>query len=218
MDWGISWLGVASLVATLLIAFYVYRLQRKESETWAEGDGKWKREATSHLEELREIMRGLAEQNAVALEERIEADSEPEPGGEGAGASVPTAPTGLAEHERDLRAEGVQLDFNKLVWAKKVRCDGEQRGNLGWFVSDGGENRYFIHRGRGLTVRPAIPRSLLDAWRQETSREPCEIELDYRTGVGPGNHAWFVRTYDGSTWRVSKGGAGRTAPTVTLLD
>ncbi|GMA38620.1 hypothetical protein [Mobilicoccus caccae] len=211
MDLGLTWLGIASLLATLAIAFYVHRLQRKDSESWAEVDGEWKRESTAIFNELREVVRELAEQNAVAQEVRIEADSEPEPGQEPPNSASPSAPAGLSEYVKGLRAENVQLNFDNLRWTKKIRCDGEQRGNLGWFVGDDGENRYFIHRGRGLTVRPSIPRSLLDAWLQDTGREPCEIELDYRTGVGPGNHAWFVRTYDGTTWRVARGEKGRVA-------
>lgn len=213
MDSGLTWLGVISLAATSAIAFYVYRLQSKQSAYHARG-------LSTTMDDLRNEVRDYATgvALAVAQNERVEADSDPEPGDENPDAIIPNTPREAAKYKNDLRDEGVDLDFDNLKWSKKVRCNGESRGNLGWFVGDLGDARYFIHRGRSTTIRPAIPKSLLTAWRQETDKEPCEIELDYQTGTGRGNHAWYIQTYDGTTWRVVRGGHGKKTPTVTRLN
>lgn len=245
MVWGWTWAGliglglaVLGLVATAFVAWLVYRLQRKTHDDWAASDDGWKSgldegvdalkggvedlksaidEARAEVAALEDLVRETAEQKAAEEKERIEADSAPEPGDDSTGGVIPNAPGRLKEYVQDLRNEGLPLDYANLTWKKKVRCTGDRRGNLGWFVDDGGDKRYFIHRGRKTTVRPAIPRRLLEAWEDETGREPCEVELDYQTGVGRGNHAWFLRTYDGTTWRVTQGGQGRRTPTVTEL-
>lgn len=224
MEWGWTWVGVFGLLATVGVALLVFRLQKKTHDEWNDSDKRWKTDLDAGVSELRgevatlgELIRQLAEQKAAAQEERIVADSEPETGEDGR-TTTPSVPRRLDDYVRDLRSLNVPLDLGNLTWKKKVRCDGDQRGNLGWFVDDGGDNRYFIHRGRTTTVRPAIPGPMLDAWRQETGRQPCEIELDYQTGAGRGNHSWFLRAYDGTTWRISSGGQGKKTPTVTVLE
>lgn len=235
MERGWTWFGVLSLVLSLLatgvVAYLVYRLQQKTHDDWADSDQGWKtdldagvndlrgavEEARGEVADLGELVRQLAEQKAAAQEERIVADAAPE-AGEDSSTGIPSGPGRLDDYVQDLRSLNVPLNFDSLTWKKKVRCDGDQRGNLGWFVDDGGDKRYFIHRGRTTTVRPAIPRPLLDAWRQETGRKPCEIELDYQTGAGRGNHSWFLRAYDGTTWRISSGGQGKKTPTVAVME
>lgn len=218
MDSGLSWLGILSLGATALIAYYVYRLQKKEGESRDERDGAWKGAIRQAVEDLGEIVRQVAEQLAAAEEERIVAEAATETADEGADTSVLDRPRNVDDYLEALRSASVSIDASKAVWKKKARSSGERRGNLGWFVEDGREKRYFIHRGRTTTVRPAIPRSMLEAWEKKTKRDPKEIELDYQTGAGRGNHAWFVRTYDGKTWRISRGGQGKIGPTVTELE
>lgn len=230
MTWGWTWVGIIGLVETGLVALFVYLLQSKTHDDWAASDEGWKTDLDAGVQDMRgavdaaqrevadlgELVRQLAEQVASEQDERIVADSEPEVGDEGnANTSVPRKEEKYIE---ELQSRRLPLDLRNLNWKKKVRCDGDQRGNLGWFVDDGGEKRYFIHRGRTTTVRPAIPRRLLDAWEQATGRKPCEVKLDYQTGTGRGNHPWFLRAYDGTTWRISSGGQSKTTPTVTELE
>lgn len=211
-----------SLLATLLVAVLVYSRQSQDHTVWTRGDSTWKQTLDKAVKELGdavsavdEMVRGLAEKQADAENQQVEADSEPEPGGiDGA-----TRQRALREElTQSLRHRGVQIHVSRLAWKKKTRCNGDHRGNLGWFVDDGGDKRFFIHRGRTTTVRTAIPRPLLEAWESHTGRTSCEIELDYQTGAGRGNHAWFVRTYDGGTWRITKGGQGKNEVTVVEIE
>lgn len=165
--------------------------------------------------ELTELVRQLAEQKAT--EEQVRIAEESELGLEQTG--IPTEhaePAQKDDYIRELQSRSLPLKFDSLNWNKKVRCDGDQRGNLGWFVDDG-DKRYFIHRGRTTTVRPARPSNMLAEWRKKTQKNPYEIELDYQTGENRGNHAWYVRTYSGRTWRIAMGGQSKTTPTITEL-
>lgn len=230
MESGFSWLSWISLAATFALGVFIFFQQRNADEAWQTRDNTWKSDQNSAVENIRSAVSDLdravqevAEVVAGLDQERIEADptEEPEPadGMDQGPTSMPTTsnPPDMSSYVDALRAHGVRLDLDNLKWRKKVRYDGG-RGNLGWFVEDeSGDKRYFIHRGRGTSVRQAIPRLLLEEWEAVTGRNPSEIELDYQTGVGRGNHAWFVRTFDGQTWRIAAGGYGKTRPTVTLL-
>jgi len=226
MEWGLTWLGIASLLATGAVAALVYFRQNRDHARWAKPDSEWKTELKSMVEtlegavgdvdtgveELNSAIRELSEKLAQADEREVAADAEPVPG-EPIDADA-TAPANVDEYTKELKARGIQLDYSKLRWSKKVRADGDGRGNLGWFVDSGGGKRYFIHRGRKTLIRPAIPRDLLAEWEKATGKHPREVELDYQTGRGKGNHAWYVRTYGGNTWRI---GTGKGAAAVTPL-
>lgn len=230
MELGINLLGLVSLIATLFLGLWVYKLQRNDASRWQTDDKEWKStlgsavdEVAGAVETLDIAVRSVAEAVARLDQERIDAD----PTGEAESndrVSEPlqnsyaeTTPPDVDVYIGELKSRGIPLDYKNLNWRKKIRNDGG-RGNLGWFVNDGGNKRYFVHRGRGTAVREAIPRSLLEAWEQATGRDPSEVELDYQTGAGRGNHAWYLRTYGGQSWRIAAGGKGKTGPTVTPLE
>ncbi|MEI4744318.1 hypothetical protein [Rhodococcus erythropolis] len=206
MTWGWTYSGIVSLilglVATGLVAWLVYWMQDKD-QTALKGV----------VDRIDDAVREISEKLAEGEQHQIEEDS-----GEIAGEPTTAdaaSPGNAEEYVRELKSRGIPLDYSKLRWSKKVRADGDGRGNLGWFVDDGGLKRYFIHRGRKTLVRPAIPRHLLTKWEEVTGKDPREIELDYQTGSGKGSHAWFVRTYAGDTWRI---GTGKGSVVVAHLD
>ena len=132
-------------MATLLVAVLVYSRQSQDHTVWTRGDSTWKQTLDKAVKELGdavsavdEMVRGLAEKQADAENQQVEADSEPEPGGiDGA-----TRQRALREElTQSLRHRGVQIHVSRLAWKKKPRCDGDHRGNLGWFVDDGGDKR-----------------------------------------------------------------------------
>lgn len=56
----------------------------------------------------------------------------------------------------------------------------------------------------------------IEAWEEKVpGATPEDIRIDYQTGAGRGSHAWYIETYDGRTWKLSKGGAGVSGVTVT---
>ncbi len=234
---GFNVLGVVSLLLTILLAFWVYRLQHKESSQWQNTDSQWKGDLNGEIgkvdaavgridtaiADLDDAVRNVAESVARLEQDRIDADLT-EDLDSLIGSTTPSppenpdvTPVDVGAYIQALKASKIPLDYDALHWRKKVRCDGG-RGNMGWFVDDGGTKRFFIHRGRGISIREAVPRPLLEAWERETDKEPCEIELDFQTGVGRGNHSWYVRTFSGQTWRLSAGGNGKTDPTVALME
>lgn len=210
MAWDWTYSGILSLVlglfATAAVAWWVYVLQGREQTTLtclvSKIDG-----AVSEIAEM------LAEQQQQEIVEDIE-DIE-DSGDEEPNRADGDEPANKAAYVDALKARGIALDYDALRWKRKKRFKGEGRGNLGWFVDNLDGRRYFVHHGNRTVVRQAIPRDLLDAWKAETGKDSQEIELDYQTGRGPGNHAWFVRTYDGDRWRITK---GKGSVVVTSLD
>lgn len=227
MEMGFSVATILGILLSVLIAVTTYRLDRK----WRALDRQWQ-------EDFGDLLKGVSESVAEFRQTSIEADSEPEAepveervtsgrssdyseidgssvSAEASSGSVRTYPRDLAAYVDELRSRAIPLDYSNLSWSKKVRCgDEERRGNLGWFVSDGGDKRFFIHRGRGVLVREAIPQRYLTAWCEQTGLRPCEIELDFKSGSGSGNHSWHLRTYSGRAWRISAGGRAKTGLTV----
>ncbi|MEG9225502.1 hypothetical protein [Aeromicrobium sp. Sec7.5] len=116
----------------------------------------------------------------------------------------------------ELRARGAKLDWAKLIWRKKTTRP-PRRGNLGWFVySESSGERWFVHSGRAISARRAVPMERIEAWEEKVpGATPEDIRIDYQTGAGRGSHAWYIETYDGRTWKLSKGGAGVSGVTVT---
>ncbi|WP_032385957.1 hypothetical protein [Rhodococcoides fascians] len=206
MMWGWTYSGILSLalglIATALVAWLVYWMQSRD-HTALKGV----------VDRIDGAVREISEKLAEDEQHLIEQDSDSVQGDPTTADA--SAPAGIDDYIRELKGRGVKLDYSKLRWSKKVRADGDGRGNLGWFVDDGGSRRFFIHRGRKTVVRPAVPRHLLRKWEEVTGRNPREVELDYQTGRGSGSHAWFVRTYAGDTWRI---GTGKGSVTVTPLD
>lgn len=223
MDWGLNVLGIMSLMATVVIAFGIFRLQGRSDARWQGLDSSWKSEMRDLTHQVDEGVRLLAEQAAEKDAKDIQQDASIDDEGDSAApgdspsAAATLEPKDAAAYVEVLKAAGINVSYPDLKWARKVRGDGG-RGNLGWFVEDSSGKRYFVHRGRGGTVRPALPRRFLEAWETASGRRPTEIELDYQTGVGRGNHAWYVRTYSGDTWKLSAGGQGKSGITVTKID
>lgn len=170
---------------------------------------------------LLDHLHGLTRDNARMLEEMRELqiledpsisdgpDAEPD-------ALVPANKDALIQH---LKSVGALLTWDHLVWRKK-RTIPPTRGNLGWFVySHSTGQRWFVHSGRTITARPAVPMDRIDEWeRQVRGAQPEQIRIDYQTGSGRGNHAWYIETYSGETWKLSKGGLGTRGVTVTRVD
>ena len=213
LDLGISVLGVASFLASIagiLIAVHIARKQKFQSY-----------ELESIVRNLDPVVRNIekilkdnsqykAEQEAKSIEE--EADShvdEEEPTLDDEGMERPSKEDAYIAA---LNRRDTGLNTQSLRWRRKERPAAVgARGNLGWFVEDTDPNnndRWFIHHGRGWTVRPAVPRDLLELWKKNTGQNPQEIRLDYQTGSGSGNHSWYVETYKGDTWRLYKGNGG----------
>ena len=192
---------ILGLLATGGVAALVYCMQDRDQKALKDVVGS-----------IDDAVREISEKLAEAEQLQIEQDS-------GDVTEHPTradsaTPTNVEEYVKELKSRGIPLDYSKLRWSRKVRADADGRGNLGWFVDDGGDTRYFIYRGRRTLVRTAIPRDVLAEWEVATERSPREVELDYRTGSGRGNHAWFIRTYSGETWRI---GTGKGSSKVTYL-
>lgn len=167
-------------------------------------------------EEMYELLVQLgaerAKEEEAVLESDVEADSDPEPTTD----DGPT-PENHEEFVEALRKAGAKLDWDSLKWRKKARPSGG-RGNLGWFVQDNSHNeRWFVHKGRGVGVRRALPVDRLRAFEAQTGQKPTEIRLDYQVKLG-GNSAWYVETYAGQFFKISKGGRGKSEITVTPVD
>lgn len=213
MEWGWTWSAIAgigaSLVVTIVVAGLIYCWQKSEqdelSDTVDRIDGA--------VQGINRAVADVAEMLADREEQEIEEDLDDAVGEE----------PNRADGDKPAN-EGVYLDAlskrgikpgRDYRWARKSRKEGDGRGNLGWFIDLDDGRRYFVHHGRRTKVRQAIPRDLLDEWKAKTGREPTEIELDYQTGKGRGNHAWFIRTYHGERWRIAR---GKGSITVEKLD
>ncbi|MEV8336986.1 hypothetical protein [Leucobacter sp. NPDC077196] len=167
--------------------------------------GKLLQQVHEVAEETREIVRRGERAEAVAEAAEIEADSDPSDAYQG---DQPDMAEALIELLN--RHEKAQLDPTQVTWERKTSETGDQRGNRGWFVSPISEDRndrWFVHRGVKEKVRPAVPKDFLEAWTTTTGLSPRNIRLDYRTTENT-NAAWYVETYDGRTWKLSKGGRG----------
>lgn len=209
MEWAWTWSGivgiVAGLVGTVVVAGLIFWLQQKDQKAL----NRLVTRIDDTVVEVAEMLARRDDQQIVDDIADAAEDGDPEPN-----RADGNRPANEDAYVRALRGRGVTLSDNPR-WMKKVRDGGDGRGNLGWFVDVGDGRRYFIHHGRKTMVRQAIPRELLDAWKKETGRDSTEIELDYQTGSGRGNHAWFIRTYDGNRWKIAR---GKGSIVVTQLD
>ncbi len=188
----------------MVIALVIARRQHAQSE--AQG---------TVIADLEELARSHAEGLEDLRQQLIDADPTDDelPDAE-VSADEPTNPGPLVEK---LRASGAKLDWSNLVWRKKM-TNPPTRGNYGWFVySDVAGERWFVHSGRVITARRAVPQERLNAWSDHTRLRPEDIRIDYQVGTGRGSHSWYVETYGGRTWRLSKGGKGVHGVTVTEL-
>lgn len=216
--------GVMVSLAAIAIAVFIAVRQGKQSSDLQE-IVTLTRAAVDDLQQIavatEASVRVLAEDRAEALQSKIEREeqqeqeeresrSEPDP----AVAGDPDKPSNAHELLTYLHRHNADLEGDTVRWRRKRRSDGEARGNLGWFAEAPNGERWFVRKGRGEpTVRRAVPRDLLAAWQEATGLDPTSIRLDYR--VGGGNASWYVETYDGDTWRLSRGGRGKTEPTVS---
>lgn len=229
-----EWLSIAvSVVSTFAIGMLIYRKQKKDdaaqaklTQEWQATVSAWNTDASNTLQELKsniidldDLIRRGAEQASENEQREIQ---------EGLGADQlgdmrldddnAPQPHDVKKYDALLRARAPKLNRADYVWTRRPNPDDERRGNLGWYATDPDGVRYFVYIGRGTIVRESIPESLLNAWRAKTGLDLKDIDLDYQTGAGRGNHAWFIRTRDGQTWKITRGGQGRSTPTVSRID
>lgn len=133
------------------------------------------------------------------------AESDSLPGGE---------PRDKQAYIDSLKQRGAKLDFESLTWTRKGSQGDTAIGNTGWFVADSQGRRYYIRRGRTVTVLKVSPQSWIDEWRRVTSLDVSEVKTEYQVGSGSGNHAWYIKIHSGRTWKISAGGHGKTGLTV----
>lgn len=171
-----------------------------------------RRQSDEMYDLLVQIRAGRASEEEAVLESDVEADPDPEPAADDA-----SVPRSQEEFVEALKKAGANLEWNNLKWDKKAPPSGG-RGNLGWFVQDKSHNeRWFVHKGRGVGVRRALPVDRLQAFEEQTGQKPTDIRLDYQVKLG-GNSAWYVETYAGQFFKISKGGRGKSEITVTPID
>lgn len=209
--------GVLVSLVGIAIAWFIAVRQGKQSDDLREVVELTR----TAMEDLQEIaiatagsVRELAEVRAEKLERIIEEEEIADPTPSVVG--DPDDPLNADELLMYLHRSGADLEGHEVRWRRKRRSDGEARGNLGWFAESPKGERWFVRKGRGEpTVRRAVPRDLLAKWQAVTGLDPTAIRLDYR--VGGGNASWYVETYDGDTWRLSRGGRGKSEPTVSFV-
>lgn len=175
----------------------------------------------SMISEMDELLRQMVEARTESDQRAIEADmadfEEVDADDSAPGSSGSTPPDEEAYLAEVMRKYG-PLDPGRVRWDKKIN-ENEGRGNLGWFLTDlTSGKRFWIHRGREWYVRKAIPLGALEEWKKSSGLSPRAIDLDYQVGEGRGNHAWYVRTYSGETWRMTRGGRGNSGWNATRLD
>lgn len=198
-------LGTAAGFVSIFLAILIYRRQMTASTKATADAAQWN---ISHQKTINEI------ENVLAAQYKNNDDPVyPDP------LDARLRPKAEDEFKHALQEAGAKLDMDNLLWRQKTAADGRP-GNLGWFVetpSPKYTQRWFVRRAKNLTVRPAVPRDYLEAWESETGLDPTDIEVDYRENQGRGNHPWFVSTYDGDVWRLSKGGRGNDGVSVTKI-
>lgn len=129
-----------------------------------------------------------------------------------------TQPSYAREAIDALKSASARLDFGNLQWRQKIPSNG-LKGNQGWFVEtpDGEhDERWFVRKANGMTVRKAMPRELLDALEKFGQVGPREIQLDFQND-DHGLAAWYARTYAGDLWRVSRSNRNRANINVTKI-
>lgn len=104
-----------------------------------------------------------------------------------------------------LRERDANLNFDDLRWRRKIPIP-TMAGHYGWFVesaSGGNNERWFVRKAHGLTVRKAMPRDFLEALEKDGDLNPQHIKLDYQQS-NHGLAAWYARTYSDYLWKVSR--------------
>lgn len=103
-----------------------------------------------------------------------------------------------------LRERKANLDFDNLLWRRKIPSSA-MTGNHGWFVesNSGGNERWFVRKANGITVRKAMPRDFLEALEEKAALDPREIKHDFQL-TDHGLAAWYARTYSDVLWKVSR--------------
>lgn len=131
-----------------------------------------------------------------------DSSGELEAGGGGQGRAMPDLE--FQEQARVvLRSKGAKLDLDNLQWLRKGPST-PTRGNHGWYVTSEGVNeRWFLRRANGMTARRALPKDYLEAFVRETELTLDDIRLDFQE-KDHGLAAWFVETYSGQTWKISR--------------
>jgi len=202
----LSIVGVVVSAAGVLIALFIAQRQGKQSGVQQQvliEVSVLTRDNARVLVELRD--------RTIASDPSIDEGPDAEPGAD--------LPANIDSLIAELKVHNAKLDFERLKWRKKTTIP-PTRGNYGWFVySDTDGERWFVHSGRTTSARPAVPMERIEAWERKTlGFSPADIRLDYRIGTGKGSHAWFIETYDGRSFKLSKGGAGVSGVTVTQVD
>lgn len=180
-------LGACGAVAAIGLTFII--AQRQDAETKGLQDV---------VEQMHQLLRDVAERDS-AQDYTPALTATP-------AAEAPLddiAPSYREEAIEALRAHGANLDFDHLLWRQKKPMR-DLRGNHGWFVETEGnpaDGRWFVRKARGMTVRKAMPRELLESLEGKAQLDPREIKLDFQTKEH-GLAAWYARTYSGDLWKV----------------
>lgn len=180
-------LGAGAAIAAIVLTFTVALQQNADTAA------------------LNLILIKIAEQTAVR---DYEPDSSSILGGSPAGADNGKSvnkPSYSREAIEALQKHTANLNFNDLQWQQKVPSQG-LIGNPGWFVEsnhDDDSERWFVRKANGLTVRKAMPRKFLEALKMQEKLDPQTIKHDFQLS-NHGLAAWYVRTYAGALWKVSK--------------
>lgn len=173
------------------------------------------------ISEMDERLRQIAEANSEFEQRALEADIEdPEEldADKSPAGSVSSVPPNEKAYLDEVTRKYGPLRPEGLRWDRKTN-ENERRGNSGWFLTDlTSGKRFWIHHGHGWSVRKAIPNDALEEWKKSSGLSPRAIDLDYQVGEGRGNHAWYIRTYSGETWKITRGGRGNPGWNATKLE
>lgn len=201
-----EWIAVSAgaLLALIGISLTFLVARRQDKET-AEIQG-----AVKHIQRavtnIHDLVLSLSEKDSEKdyLEPADESDEDVNaPIAEG----DPNAPRPRFEREavEFLQSKGADLDFTNLKWRPKTPSQ-KTPGNHGWFVESPdstSDERWFVRKARGMTVRKAMPRTFLEALKAQSGIDPRSIKLDFQ--IKPhGLAAWYARTYDNQLWKVWK--------------
>ncbi len=198
-------LGAATAAFAIALTYIIARRQGQESATLAgvvekvngtvDGTKETVQDVKDLLERSATLIRQIAERDSAQDYNPELADDEPSEG--------MVKPSYESDAIAKLRTNGADLDFDHLDWKAKLP-DPLLPGNHGWFVESPGRTaRWFVRRARGMTVRKAMPRDLLDKLEEEQAVNPRTIALDFQLKQH-GLAAWYARTYSGELYKISR--------------
>lgn len=196
-------LGVITAIFAILLTLIIALRQFKESDELKTTIGNMNM-AVSDIEAGNATQRDLTLKISEQLSE-IDYSSTPN---EGVGDEY-IEDTDRPEYSNEaigiLSKIGSRITEDTAIWKKKIPAIPTS-GNHGWFVESMDPNnseRWYVRKGRGWTVRRAMPRELLDAFERDAQVNPKEIKLDFQQKEH-GLASWYARTYSGDLWRIWK--------------